>query len=56
VHTAVNTVKEVSEFRKTRKLPSEAETSATLFGVANAPVAGTETVRPDTEPLITGSG
>jgi hypothetical protein len=57
VHTAVSTVKEVSEFLKTRKLPSDdAVTNAALFGVESAPVVGTETVRPDTEPLTTGSG
>jgi hypothetical protein len=56
VHTAVSTVTEVSEFRKTRKLPSDDETSAALFGVASAPATDTETVRPDTEPLIVASG
>jgi hypothetical protein len=55
VHTAVKTVNEVNEFRKARKLPSEeAVTSATLFGVARAPVVETDTVRPDTEPFTTG--
>jgi hypothetical protein len=59
VQTAVSTVKEVREFRKTRKLFgwdwSGVVTRATEFGFASAPPTGTETVRPVTEPPTTGS-
>jgi hypothetical protein len=54
VQTAVNTLNEVDEFRNTRKLPTDAVTSAALPGDASAPPTGTETVRPEAEPLNTG--
>jgi hypothetical protein len=53
---AVSTLKEVDEFRKTRKLPSGDVTSAALPGAESALLTDTDTVRPDAEPLTTGSG
>lgn len=59
VHTAVSTLKVLWEVRATRKLPGwiAAVTSAALPTAPRALPAptGTVTVRPDTEPLTTGS-